>query len=103
MILELADIRIHAGQEAAFEEAAKRGLDTVLSKAKGFCGYEVRHSIESPDRYVLLIHWDSLEDHTVGFRTSPAHAQWRAIVGGFFAQPPHVEHFTLSAESTGRP
>lgn len=101
MILELADIRIHAGQQSAFDEAAKRGLDTVLSKAKGFRKYEIRHSIESPERYVLLIHWDALEDHTVGFRTSPAHAQWRAIVGAYFAQPPCVEHFTLHAASVG--
>lgn len=95
MILELADIRIHEGQQAEFENAARHGLDTVLSKAKGFQRYEVRHSIESPERYVLLIHWDTLEDHTVGFRTSPAHAQWRAIVGPFFAQAPHVEHFSF--------
>jgi heme-degrading monooxygenase HmoA len=97
MILELADIRVHPGQQAEFEEAAQRGLDTVLSKAPGFRQYEVRHSIESPDRYVLLIHWDSLEDHTVGFRNSPAHAQWRAIVGPLFAQAPMVEHFEFCA------
>jgi len=99
MILELADIRIHTGQHEEFEHAAKRGLDTVLSKARGFRSYEVRRSIESPDRYVLLIQWDTLEDHTVGFRTSPAHAEWRAIVGAYFAQPPVVEHFAFCAAS----
>lgn len=99
MILELADIRIHSGQESQFEEAARLGLDTVLSKAKGFRSYEVRRSIESPARYVLMIQWDTLEDHTVGFRTSPAYGQWRAIVGAYFAQPPIVEHFTLCAAS----
>ena len=97
MILELADIRIHPGQQQAFEEAAKLGLDTVLSKAEGFVSYEIRHSIESPERYVLLIHWETLEAHTVGFRSSPAYAQWRAIVGGLFAQPPFVEHFGVVA------
>lgn len=100
MILEIADIRIHPGQAAEFEKAAQHGLDAVLSKSKGFRRYEVRHSIESPDRYVLLIQWDTLEDHTVGFRASPAHAEWRAIVGPFFAQPPFVEHFSLSAASS---
>ena len=99
MILEIADIRIHPGQTAEFEKAVQHGLDAVLSKAKGFQKYEVRHSIESPERYVLLIHWDFLEDHTVGFRASSAHAQWRAIVGPFFAQPPFVEHFALCAVS----
>ncbi|WP_137893226.1 antibiotic biosynthesis monooxygenase [Ramlibacter sp. 2FC] len=99
MILELADIRIQSGREAEFEEAAKRGLDMVLSKAKGFQKYEVRRSIESPERYMLLIHWDTLEDHTVGFRTSPAYAQWRDIVGPYFAQAPFVEHFEFCAGS----
>jgi heme-degrading monooxygenase HmoA len=99
MILELADIRIHPGQQAEFEEAAQRGLDTVLSKADGFSTYEVRRSIESPERYVLLIHWASLEDHTVGFRNSPAYGEWRAIVGPYFAQPPVVEHFEFCAAS----
>lgn len=97
MILELADIRIQPGQQVEFEKAAQRGLDTVLSKSKGFHKYEVRHSIESPERYVLLIHWDTLEDHTVGFRNSPAYSEWRAIVGPFFAQPPQVEHFEFCA------
>ena len=99
MILEIADIRIPPGQQAAFDEAIQRGLKTVLSKAKGFQGYEVNKGVESPERYVLMVMWDTLEDHTVGFRTGPLFAQWRAIVGPFFAQPPHVEHFTLVGKS----
>lgn len=97
MILELADIRIHPGQQAEFETAVQLGLNTVIAKAKGFRSYEVRKSIESPDRYVLQIHWDTLEDHTIGFRGSPAMAEWRGIVGKFFAQPPSVEHFEFVA------
>ncbi len=93
MILELADIRIHPGRQAEFEQAVRHGLDTVLSKAKGFRRYEVRQSIETPERYMLLIHWDTLEDHTIAFRNSPAYEEWRAIVGPLFAQPPFVEHF----------
>ena len=101
MILEVADIRIAPGQQAAFDEAIERGLTTVESKAKGFRGWKVNHSIESPERYLLMIFWDTLEDHTVGFRQSPLFPQWRAIVGSFFAQPPAVEHFTLVGKSDG--
>jgi heme-degrading monooxygenase HmoA len=101
MILELADIRIHPGQQAAFEEAIERGLSTVASRAKGFEGFTVNHGIESPERYVLQIFWATLEDHTVGFRQSPLFAEWRAIVGPFFAAPPVVEHFELIAHSDG--
>ena len=95
MILEIADIRIAPGQQAAFEEALQRGLANVVSQAKGFKGAKVNHGIESPQRYVLQIFWETLEDHTVAFREGPLFAQWRAIVGPFFAAPPVVEHFTL--------
>ena len=99
MILEIADIRIAPGQQAAFEEAIQRGVATVASQAKGFKGWKVNRGIENPERYILQIFWETLEDHTVGFREGPLFPQWRAIVGPFFASPPQVEHFTLVAMS----
>ena len=99
MILEIADIRIQPGQQAAFQQAIEHGLSTVASRAKGFRGAKVNHGIENPERYVLQIFWDTLEDHTVGFRESALFTEWRAIVGPFFAAPPHVEHFELAYQS----
>ena len=99
MILELADIRIAPGQQDAFDEAIARGLRTVLTRAEGMRGFKVNKGIEPPERYVLQIFWDTLEDHTVKFRQGPLFAGWRAIVGPFFAQPPVVEHFTLVTKS----
>jgi heme-degrading monooxygenase HmoA len=99
MILELADIRIHPGQQAAFDAAIQKGVNEVVAKAKGFRGFKVNRGIESPERYLLQIFWDTLENHTVDFRQSPAFADWRAIVGPFFAAPPAVEHFELVAKS----
>ena len=99
MILELADIRIHPGQQAAFDEAIQRGISTVISSAKGFQGYKINKGIESPERYILQILWETLENHSVDFRQSPAFADWRAIVGPYFASPPSVEHFELLAKS----
>lgn len=93
MILEIADIRIQPGQQAAFESALQQGLQTVISKATGFQSCTISHGIESPERYVLQIFWATLENHTVDFRQSPAFAEWRALVGPFFAVPPTVEHF----------
>jgi len=95
MILEVADIRITAGRQAEFEPELKRGVETAIAKAKGFIGFEVQHGIESPERYLLMIRWQTLENHTVDFRGSPAFTEWRSIVGPFFAQPPSVEHFEL--------
>ena len=99
MILEVADIRIAPGQQAAFDEAIVRGVTTVISQARGFRGYKVNKGVESPERYLLMIFWDTLEDHTVHFRQGPLFPQWRAIVAPFFAQPPMVEHYTLLSKS----
>lgn len=97
MILEIADIRILPGRSAEFETAARLGLTTVFPRADGFMGHEVRRSVESPERYVLLLKWARLEDHTVTFRGSPLFAEWRGLVAEFFAAPPYVEHFALVA------
>ncbi len=99
MILELADIRIAAGRQAEFDQAIELGLRTVISQAEGFRGFKVNRGIESPERYILQIFWDNLEDHTVGFRQSDLFTRWRAIVGPFFAAAPVVEHFNLVAKS----
>ena len=99
MILEHADFTIPVGKNAEFEEAIRRGIATVVSHSKGFIDAQVHRGIESPERYVLTIHWETLENHTVDFRQGPLFAQWRAIVGPFFAAPPLVEHFTLVAKS----
>lgn len=99
MVLEIADIRVLPGQEAAFEVAIQHAVATVAVRAAGFCGFKVNRGVESPDRFVLMIFWATLEDHTIGFRQGPLFAEWRAIIGPFFAAPPHVEHFTLVAES----
>jgi heme-degrading monooxygenase HmoA len=99
MILEIAEIRIRPGEQAAFDEAITRGLQTVISKNPGCKGFKVNKGIESPERYVLQIFWTSVEAHNVGFRETPAFAEWRAIVGPFFASPPVVEHFDLVTKS----
>jgi len=98
MILEHADITIAPGRNADFEEAIQRGIATVISTARGFIDARVHQGVESPERYLLTIHWQTLENHTVDFREGPLFAQWRDIVGPFFAKPPVVEHFNLVAE-----
>ena len=99
MILEVADIRIQPGQNAAFGEALQYALTTVASQASGMQGFSVTRGIESPERYILQIVWTTLEDHTVGFREGPLFPEWRAIIGPFFAAPPSVEHFSLVTKS----
>jgi heme-degrading monooxygenase HmoA len=95
MILEIADIRINPERAEAFEASVSLALETVFPKAKGFRGSEFKRGIESPNRYMLLLQWDTLENHTVDFRGSPLFGEWRALVGEFFAAPPSVEHFEV--------
>lgn len=99
MILEVAEFRIKPGTQNAFDAAIKRGVETVIAKAKGFRGYKVQQGIESPERYLLMIYWDSVENHTVDFRQSPAFQEWRAFVSPYFSAPPVAAHFSVVAES----
>lgn len=93
MIYEIADLRIDPARRDAFEEAIRRGVTTIIAKSRGFIDYKVKRSIESPGRYLLVIRWETLENHTKDFRESAAFGEWRAIVGPFFTAPPVVEHF----------
>ena len=100
MILDVADIRIPPDQNAEFEAAIGQGLATVIApRAKGYVGHKVQRCIESPERYLLMIWWQTLESHTVDFRGGPLFAEWRGFIGPFLAVPPHVEHFELVLES----
>ncbi|MBI3347536.1 MAG: antibiotic biosynthesis monooxygenase [Burkholderiales bacterium] len=97
MILEIADFRIQPGQQAAFEAALREGIATTLSQSPGFIRAQVQHGVESPERYLLLVEWQTLEDHMQGFRNGPLFPVWRGLVGGFFASPPSMEHFQAVA------
>jgi heme-degrading monooxygenase HmoA len=99
LILEIADIRIQPGQQAAFEEAIERGVKTVIARARGMKGWKINRGIENPERYVLMVFWETLEDHTEHFRGGPLFAEWRAVVAPFFAALPVVEHFELVGKS----
>ncbi len=93
MIFEVADIRIQPGRQPEFHQAIVRGLEQIISKVAGFKNWKVSKGVESANRYLLMIEWETLEHHTVQFRQSPAFQEWRAIGGPFFAEPPLVEHF----------
>lgn len=92
MIVEIAQVTITAGREAEFESVFRTAISAPAA-SHGYLAHELRRSIESPNRYMLRIEWATLEDHTVGFRGSPAFTQWRALVAPLFAIPPVVEHF----------
>ncbi|MEO6879798.1 MAG: antibiotic biosynthesis monooxygenase family protein [Mycobacteriaceae bacterium] len=91
MVTEIADITVHAGSVAEFPAAFERGA-AHLRASPGFVSARLTRSIESPQRFVLLVEWESLAAHTEGFRSSPAFAAWRGEVGPHFDGAPVVEH-----------
>lgn len=96
MILETAKIKVDSSNHAEFELAVAKGVDQVLSKAKGFKSFQLLKGIEESDAYLLHIGWDTLEDHTIGFRESELFTKWREIIGPFFAASPEVTHWSVS-------
>ena len=92
MIVEHALITVRPGSHAEFEAAITRARE-VIAAAPGFRSFALHRGIESPDRYLLLVGWETLEAHTTGFRESPAFAEWRSHIGPFFDGPPEVDHY----------
>src|SRR5688500_13885611 len=93
MVLEIADFLVREGEEEGFADACRTAV-TFITGSPGCRGARLVRGIENPRRFVLLVEWDRLQDHTEGFRGSAAFQQWRGAVGAFFAQPPVVEHAT---------
>ena len=96
MIIEFAQLSIRPGSERQFEAAFPEAIK-VLGGSRGYLSHELRRSMETPNRYALIVQWQTIEDHTVGFRGSPAFTQWRASIGPFLESAPVVEHFQAVA------
>ena len=92
MILEHALLPIRPGQEADFELAFATAK-SIISAMPGCRNLTLSRCLERPGVYLLLVEWDRLEDHTEGFRGSPAYEDWRALLHHFYDPFPQVEHF----------
>lgn len=92
MVLEHAHITIRPGTADEFEDAVLRAR-SIIAASEGFVSLELHRGIEEPHRYLLLVEWDSLDDHVIGFRQSEAFPRWRALIGPYFESPPLVDHF----------
>jgi len=92
MILEVAILDVKQGLESHFESAFKTASG-IISQMHGYRGHDLQRGIEQPSRYILLVRWDSLEDHTVGFRQSAEYHQWRSLLHHFYDPFPTVGHY----------
>ena len=94
MILEVAILDVRPGVEADFEAAF--GLaQIIISSMPGYISHELQHCLEKTNRYILLVNWETLEHHTVGFRESPQYQEWRSLLHHFYDPFPVVQHYEL--------
>jgi heme-degrading monooxygenase HmoA len=92
MILEHAYLPVTPSREAEFE-AAFSTAKTIIASMPGFRGLTLSRCVERPPRYLLLVEWDRIEDHTEGFRGSAEYQDWRALLHHFYDPAPEVEHY----------
>jgi heme-degrading monooxygenase HmoA len=95
VILEAALLHVRPGQEGEFE-AAFREASPLIAATPGYLGHELQRCLEAPSKYLLLVRWQTLEDHTVGFRGSPQYQDWKRLLHHFYDPFPTVEHFVTA-------
>ena len=96
MILESAILDVKAGQTREFEIAFARA-QRIIAASRGYISHELRRCVEKPSRYLLLVRWRTLEDHTVGFRQSAPYQEWKKLLHHFYDPFPTVEHYEAIA------
>jgi len=94
MILEVATLDVKKGQEKPFETAFAEA-QRIIGSMPGYLGHELRRCMEDRSRYLLLVQWQTLEDHTEGFRGSPQYQEWKTLLHHFYDPFPSVEHYEL--------
>ncbi len=99
MIVEHAILIVKPKDMAAYE-AALREVLPLISVTPGFIKLDVRPCLEKAGRYLLLVEWERLEDHTIGFRQSDGYLKWKALLHPFYAPFPEVLHFGEAVVST---
>lgn len=92
MILEVAILDVIPGEQDRFQEDFGRA-QSIISSIRGYIAHQLRRCIETPSRYLLLVEWETLEDHTEGFRGSPEYQEWRKLLHHYYEPSPEVEHY----------
>jgi heme-degrading monooxygenase HmoA len=101
MILEVAPLHIRPGRSAEFEAAFLVAQD-IIASMPGYISHELRRCVERRDEYLLLVRWQSLEAHEVGFRKSPQYQTWKRLLHHFYEPFPTVSHYELIEGGAGR-
>lgn len=99
MILEVAVLDVIPDQTMQFETNFKQAQE-IISSMPGYRKHQLQCCLENPNRYILLVEWETLEDHTVGFRQSEEYQEWRKLLHHFYSPFPTVEHYELVLENS---
>jgi heme-degrading monooxygenase HmoA len=94
VITEHAVLDVRPGQERDFESAFAEA-QALIASMPGFESLALHRCIEQSNRYLLLVVWRHLEDHTEGFRRSANYEEWRRLLHHYYDPFPTVEHFSL--------
>jgi heme-degrading monooxygenase HmoA len=100
MILEVAILDVIPAQEKDFESVFVKA-SSIISGMPGYISHQLQRCVEKPNRYILLVNWEKLEDHTVGFRSSEQYQEWKRLLHHFYDPFPVVEHYELIFENLG--
>lgn len=93
MIMEAAMLQVKPGLATEFEQSFK-AASPLIASIDGYLGHELQHCMEDEHKYLLLVWWRSLEDHTAGFRESAQYQEWKALLHHYYSPFPVVEHYT---------
>ncbi|MFJ7826601.1 antibiotic biosynthesis monooxygenase family protein [Psychrobacillus sp. NPDC096623] len=92
MILEAVMLQVKAGLEENYENAFRQA-SKIISSMPGYINHELQRCIEAKGKYLLLVSWESLEDHVIGFRESSEYQEWKKLLHPYYDPFPVVEHF----------
>lgn len=94
MILEVAILNVKPGLAPSFEKDMKEA-SAIIASMKGYISHEVQKCIEDDHKYILLVKWETLEDHTIGFRESAEYQEWKSMLHHYYHPFPTVEHYEI--------
>ncbi len=94
MILEVAILDVIPNQEKDFESAFAKA-SSIITSMQGYISHQLQRCFEKQNRYVLLVQWETLESHTIGFRGSPQYQEWKKLLHYFYDPFPVVEHYEM--------
>jgi heme-degrading monooxygenase HmoA len=92
MILEVAILDVIPGKETDFEDDFGRA-ERIIKRMHGYLSHELQRCLEKQNRYILLVRWAALEDHTEGFRMSAEYKEWKNLLHHYYSPFPTVEHY----------